>query len=107
MTPAARERLQIRVPLLFISAAAWILLMVEPGDSALVTHCSSAMPGTTSALLDLLVTLNPPASLALGWAVMLAAMMAPLLVAPVRHVRTHRKGDIQALNRRPVFDHDV
>jgi predicted metal-binding membrane protein len=75
--------------MLFISAVAWILLIVEPSGAVFHTHHSGAMPGATSwkASLSLLMTLNPPASLALGWAVMLAAMMAPLLIAPVRHVR--------------------
>lgn len=73
MTPAARERSQIRVPVLFISAVAWILLVVEPGGSTLHAHHSAAM--------------LEPTSLAVGWALMLAAMMAPVLIAPVRHVR--------------------
>jgi predicted metal-binding membrane protein len=69
MTPAARERRQVRAPLLFLSAAAWIVLVAEPGGHAHnVSH-------------------NPAAPLAVGWALMVAAMMAPLLIAPVRHVR--------------------
>ena len=44
----------------------------------------AAMPDGS---LDMLLASNPPASLALGWALMLAAMMAPVLIAPVRHVR--------------------
>jgi len=103
MTPAARERSQVRVPVLFISAAAWILLVVAPGGTALSAHCSPAMLGTTpsSASLDLLLALNPPSSLAAGWALMLAAMMAPVLIAPVRHVRDrsfyHRRARAIAL----------
>ena len=73
MTPAARERAQVRTPVLFVSAAAWILLIFEPGGMAGHAHHSAAAAA--------------PASLALGWALMLAAMMAPLLVAPIRHVR--------------------
>lgn len=87
MTPAARERSQVREPMLFISAAAWILLVVGP--SGLVTHCSTEMRWATpsNTLIGTLVTINLSASLALDWAVMLTAMMAPLLIAPVRHVR--------------------
>jgi predicted metal-binding membrane protein len=77
MTAAARERSQVRAPLLFLSAAAWIVLVVRPDGAAMSAHCSLAMRGA----------LNPPASLAAGWALMLAAMMAPALIAPVRHVR--------------------
>ena len=82
MTPAARERSRVRMPLLFISAAAWILLVIEPGGMALHPHYSGAMPG-----LDMLRAHNPPVLMAAGWALMLAAMMAPLLIAPVSHIR--------------------
>jgi predicted metal-binding membrane protein len=87
MTPAARERLQIRAPMLFISAVAWILLVIEPSGTALSALCSAAMPGTAPSSREMLLALNAPYSLALGWALMLAAMMVPLLIAPVRHVR--------------------
>ena len=74
MTPAARERSQVRAPVLFVSAAAWILLVLEPGGMGLHAHHMATMP---DASLDMLLASNPPASLALGWALMLAAMMAP------------------------------
>ncbi len=83
MTPAARERSQIRAPVLFVSAAAWILLVLEPHGMGM--HAQHA--GMPDGSLDMLLASNPPASLALGWTLMLAAMMAPLLIAPVRHVR--------------------
>jgi predicted metal-binding membrane protein len=88
MTPAAHERFQVRTPMLLMSAAAWILLAVQPGGMGLV-HCPPAMMrgASISASLHMLLALNPPATLALGWALMLAAMMLPLLIAPVRHVR--------------------
>jgi predicted metal-binding membrane protein len=70
MTPAARERMQVRTPMLLMSGAAWILLAFEP-----VPHCSPAA-----------LAQNLP-SASLGWALMLAAMMLPVLIAPVRHVR--------------------
>lgn len=87
MTPAARERLQIRAPLLFISAVAWILFVIEPSGTALSALCSAGMLGRAPSSREMLLALNAPSSLALGWALMLAAMMAPLLIAPVRHVR--------------------
>jgi len=89
MTPAARERSQIRTPVLFISAAAWMLLVVKPGGMAMPTHRWSAMPMAmpSSASLDPRLALYPPASVAADWALMLTAMMAPLFIAPVRHVR--------------------
>jgi predicted metal-binding membrane protein len=76
MTPAARERAQVRAPLLFVSAAAWIVLVFEPGGTAAHSHHSVAMAGG-----------NAPPALALGWALMLAAMMGPLLIPSIRHVR--------------------
>jgi predicted metal-binding membrane protein len=93
MTPAARERLQVSVPVVCLSAAAWILLVVEPGGQALFTHCPPS--------LDLLLRQAPPASIAMGWALMLVAMMAPVVIAPVRHVRdrsfAHRRAHAIAL----------
>jgi predicted metal-binding membrane protein len=45
---------------------------------------------------QMLLAMNPPAPLAAGWALMLVAMMAPVLIAPVRHIRlrsfAHRRG---------------
>jgi predicted metal-binding membrane protein len=75
--------------MLFISAAAWMLMAVEPGGTALHTNHPPAILGATRSLtsLQLLLAHNPPTSLAVDWALMLAAMMAPLLTAPVRHVR--------------------
>jgi predicted metal-binding membrane protein len=89
MTPAARERSQVRVPLLFISAATWVLLVVEPGSMPMFAHCpatsSGAMP--LSASFQMLLAMNSPASLAAGWVLMLVAMMSPVLIPPVRHIR--------------------
>lgn len=67
MTPAARERRQVRAPMLLLSAVAWLVLAVEPAP-----HCSPAQALTSASL---------------GWALMLAAMMLPVLIAPVRHIR--------------------
>jgi predicted metal-binding membrane protein len=89
MTPAARERLRVQVPLLSISAVAWLLLAVEPNGIAMPVYCSAAPMGTMPALSSVatLVALNPPTSMAAGWALMLAAMMVPTLIGPVRHLR--------------------
>jgi predicted metal-binding membrane protein len=74
MTRAARERSQVRLPLLFMSAVAWIVFAAGPGGTSLYAHCTAAN-----------VAAIP--SLAGGWALMLAAMMAPALIPPVRHLR--------------------
>jgi len=55
--------------------------------------CFGAMPLSQS--LQMLLAMNPPASLAGGWALMLVAMMSPVLIPPVHHIRlrsfTHRR----------------
>jgi len=65
MTAAARERLQVRLPLFAVSALAWLLLASRP----------HAMHGS-----------SVPARLAAS-ALMFAAMMVPLIGPPLRHVR--------------------
>jgi predicted metal-binding membrane protein len=94
MTPAAQERLRVRVPLLLFSATAWSLLLVLSSGTAMPTHHMTTTPSVTPmhgatrpVSLNMALAHSSPASLALGWAVMLAAMMLPLLNAPVRHVR--------------------
>ncbi len=89
MTYDAREAAQVRNPVLLISAVTWILLLVEPGNLGIFAHCpatmSGAMPLSTS--FQMLLTTNAPASLAAGWALMLVAMMSPVLIQPIRHIR--------------------
>ena len=68
---------------------AWWLLARDSGGSMVSTFCSSdtrwALP--LSARLDLALMLLSPAQLASGSALMIAAMMLPLIIAPLRHVR--------------------
>jgi predicted metal-binding membrane protein len=89
------EFARVRNALLLLSALTWIVLLAEPGST--VAHC----PVTTSGAMRLpasyqaLLAMNPPGSLAAGWALMLVAMMSPVLIQPVRHIRissfTHRR----------------
>jgi predicted metal-binding membrane protein len=92
MTPAARDRRQVLAPAILITTAAWSVLLFKPGGGALAASCCPP-PTLGMALsadsLRLLLERNPPASLALGWLLMLAAMMAPMLATPVRHVLDH------------------
>ena len=87
MTAAARERLQVQAPVLCISAVAWILLLAGPGCTAMQVYHSGMTGISSSSTLGMLLMPNSPAPLALGWALMLAAMMGPLLSEPVLHVR--------------------
>lgn len=72
-----------------MSLAAWSVLALYGNDLALPAFCSTetlrAMPLSVS--FDLALMLNSPAKLAAGWALMLAAMMSPLMIAPLRHVQ--------------------
>lgn len=76
-----RELARVRNPVLFLSAAAWIWLLADPGGST-AAHCH-AMPASLPALL----AMSSPASLAAGWGLMLVAMMAPALILPIHHLR--------------------
>ena len=78
-----------RQALLMASALAWILILAGPGNTALFSHCpaltSGALPFAPS--FRMLLAMNSPFSLAAGWSLMLVAMMAPAVIAPVLHVR--------------------
>jgi predicted metal-binding membrane protein len=78
-----------RVVLGSIFLLAWWLLARDSGGSMVSAFCSSdtlwALP--LSVRLDLALMLVSPAQLAWGSALMIAAMMLPLIIAPLRHVR--------------------
>jgi len=76
---------RVRNHVLFVSGAAWIILLNGPGT---LTHCAMvASEGVSKgASLRMLLAMNPPAFLAMGWALMMVAMMSPLLIPPIRHV---------------------
>jgi predicted metal-binding membrane protein len=87
MTPAAHERWQVRVPLLAIALASWALL-AGTDHHELAVYCTSGLSAALS--LDRLAyaaTLHPLGNFAIEWLLMIAAMMMPMLVRPVGHVR--------------------
>jgi predicted metal-binding membrane protein len=86
VTHAARERLQISAPMLFVSAAAWILLFIPWSGTR---FCHAEMSGAASGrqLIGLVIPLGFSNFLAAQWGLMLVAMMLPILIAPVRHIR--------------------
>lgn len=98
MESAARWPEAWLVVLASISLAAWSMLAFGGGDLTLPAFCSAGALWTAppSLLLDLALVLNSPAKLAADWALMVAAMMSPLFVAPLRHVR-----DRSFVRRRP------
>jgi predicted metal-binding membrane protein len=77
--------------LLWLGAAmllAWTLLAFG-GVPSLPALCSTKAWGGAplSVSLDLALIVNSPAPLALGWVLMVVAMMFPLAIAPLRHLR--------------------
>jgi predicted metal-binding membrane protein len=82
---------------------AWLLLIFAGGAFSLPAFCSaqgwSAPP--LSASFELALLLNSPGQLATGWALMVIAMMLPLAIAPLWHVRqrsfARRRGRSTAL----------
>jgi predicted metal-binding membrane protein len=82
---------------------AWLLLIFAGGSFSLPAFCSargwSAVPLSVSVELALLF--NSPGQLAIGWALMVLAMMLPLAIAPLWHVRersfARRRGRSTAL----------
>lgn len=93
----AREFARVRNPVLIFAVATWVLLLAGQDSMLMVAHCPAAgcqdMP--PSASLQMLLAMNPPASLVAGWTLMLVAMMSPVLVPPLYYIRlrsfTHRR----------------
>src|SRR5215471_4379204 len=82
---------------------AWALLAFGGSTFAPPPFCGALAWSTVppSVLLDLALLLNSPGQLALGWALMVVAMMLPLAIAPIWHVRersfARRRGRSTAL----------
>ena len=76
----SRDLARVRASLLLVAAIAWCFLLLQPGTTM---HARAV------------------ASLAAGWAIMLIAMMAPVLIWPVHHIRLrslkHRRARAVAL----------
>jgi predicted metal-binding membrane protein len=68
---------------------AWSMLALDQSDLTLPAFCFAGMPWAAplSLSFDLALMLNSPAKLAADWAQMVVAMMSPLVIAPLRHVR--------------------
>ena len=88
MTYDGQQMAQVRNPMLIVSAVTWVLLLADPGGAVMSTHDTAAHSGAMSpASLHTLLAMHPPASLAAGWVLMLVAMMSPVLISPVGHLR--------------------
>jgi predicted metal-binding membrane protein len=66
---------------------AWMALALDSGTPWLQVACAAERWDTVPVSLQLALMLNSPDQLALGWALMVIAMMLPLALSPLRHVR--------------------
>src|SRR5258708_15070972 len=71
------------------SLIAWSVWWFYGSDLTLPAFCSAGTPWaeSLSVSFNLALLFNSPSQIAAGWALMIAAMMSPLIVAPLRHVR--------------------
>jgi predicted metal-binding membrane protein len=100
MTPEAQERRRIRMPVLAVTTVAWtVTLLADPLRSgsgagpgagqgpALAVLCYDHHAIVGAGLPASHASIENGAVLLIGWALMLTAMMAPLLIPALRHVR--------------------
>lgn len=98
MTYEPHEFARVGKAVLLASAMAWIVLLLDRGGLNVAAHCAALKSGAAAprSLLPMLFAVNPPASLVMGWAAMLVAMMAPVLIAPICHIRLRSFADRRA-----------
>jgi predicted metal-binding membrane protein len=71
-----------------ITMLAWGMISLRPDDMMPPAFCAGAPLGSdASVLFYLAAALGLPAKLAMGWTLMIAATMPPLVLQPLRHVR--------------------
>ncbi|MER9304250.1 DUF2182 domain-containing protein [Mesorhizobium sp. M0496] len=88
MTPAAYERLQTRIPLAAVAIASWATIVAGSEQRKLGAFCSTDFWIELSFdKLAFAVTFYSPANLVGEWLLMVAAMMMPMLVGAVGHIR--------------------
>jgi predicted metal-binding membrane protein len=87
MTSTGQGRYGLPAALAGIAATAWGAITLGTGGVMLPASCApTASWSKPAASLDLVLALNPLTALAAGWALMIAAMMPPLLLEPLRHI---------------------
>ena len=86
MTTRRPRHTRVSVVLLIVNAAAWVMLLVNPGGILALAHCPAIGSGPLLVQSRMLLDMNPISSLMAGWILMLAAMMSPALIMPIRHV---------------------
>jgi predicted metal-binding membrane protein len=86
----------VRSTVLVLAAQAWALLLTLPPDLVPSTHHLAGTLDGRRPSFDVLTWYLQPGGPASGWMLMVAAMMSPMLIAPVRYVR-----DRSLARRRP------
>jgi predicted metal-binding membrane protein len=86
MTYDIRGLARIRISLLLTAAAGWALLLTRGGMVLMPAYGSATHAHAMPISLAVLLAMNPPASMAGEWALMLIAMMSPALTQPVHHI---------------------
>ena len=89
MTYSARDLARVRNPALLVSALGWMVLIFDPHGMPMLAHCPTASPAAMQypASLQMLLSFRPLASMAAGWALMVMAMMLPVLIPPMLQIR--------------------
>lgn len=80
----AQEYARLRNAVFALSLVAWIVLIIGQAEPQ-TSSCCVVRSSTTS--FERLLAANPATSLAWGWALMLVAMMAPMLIPAIYHIR--------------------
>lgn len=98
MTYEPHEFARVGKAVLLVSAMAWIVLLLDRGGLNVAAHCAAVKSGGAAppVSLAMLLAVSPPASLVMGWAAMLVAMMSPVLIAPICHIRLRSFADRRA-----------
>lgn len=89
ISPVRRDHLRVARPVALASAIGWGLLALGGAGLAVPSLCARSViwQSPNAEAFGFALTLQSPGQLALAWMVMLLAMMAPLLITPLRHVR--------------------
>ena len=100
MIPDARDAAAVRNTVLSLSALGWICILANVGGVADFHHAGGYDPGAMGDAMSspgMALAMHPSTALAAGWALMLVAMMSPVLIPDIRHIRLqslkrHRTG---------------
>jgi|SRR5579859_598491 len=89
MASRTRESVRIRSAVLLISAVAWLVLLIKPPSMAMLGHCARMNDADSATGFSGPLTWpgsNSLGTFLAGWLLMLGAMMAPVLVSPIRYI---------------------